>query len=301
MTIDELSAHLRSKIQGAHPGLLEDFSVSRYVDALAALPKVVPYDHVSADIYKLEKTLTERFGAPAAALYFQLALCELIQQNGPVVARGPLPESVKARFQVNFQRILSAIENETCPPEFYRHRDDKFLKDIGVASGRVIPAGAQKINTTRLPLRIVKGLELLKLGAFAAWHLGKLAPIFDMHTDSHDPDLLAEFSETGWRNFYITAAHVLEQRPDVIGMYGIGWFFDPAVAGVSPRLGYVRELTLESGARSYCVGPTEGARGSALATSPTRKKLYEEKKYLPQDYLVVWDRKSLIEWARRAR
>jgi hypothetical protein len=298
MTINELNAHLRAKLSALHPSVINEFPVETYLQAVSRYPAVAAYNHVSPEIYQLERALKERIGASGAALYFQLVLCELIQKNAPAMASGPLPESVKSRFLVNAQRITSAIELESHPAAFYRHGDDKFLKDIGVAALRVLPAGAQKINQTRLPLRIVKGLEQLKLGAFVALRLGKQGPIFDMHTDSHDPDLLAEFSEKGWRDFYKTVAQVLEQNPQVIGLFGIGWFFDPAVAVVSPRLSYARELALASGARSFCVGPTDGARESALATSPTRRKLYEEGKYLPQDHLVVWSRKSLIAWAK---
>jgi hypothetical protein len=300
MTINELNAHLRAKLKVLHPRIIDEFPVENYLGAVLKYPAVAAYNHVSPEIYQLERALNERIGVSGAALYFQLVLCELIQKNAPVMARGALPESVKSRFLVNVERITSDIEKETHPAVFYRHDDDKFLKDVGVAALRVLPAGAQKINQTRLPLRIAKGLEQLKLVAFAALYLGKQGPIFDMHTDSHDPDLLAAFSETGWRDFYKTVAQVLEQNPQVIGLFGIGWFFDPAVTEVSPRLAYLRDIALESGARSFCVGPTEGARESALATSATRRKLYDEGRYVPQDHLVVWSRKSLIAWSKCA-
>jgi len=30
------------------------------------------------------------------------------------------------------------------------------------------------------------------------------------------------------------------------------------------------------------------------------RKLAQEGRYVPKDYLVAWDRRSLIEWARQA-
>jgi hypothetical protein len=64
---------------------------------------------------------------------------------------------------------------------------------------------------------------------------------------------------------------------------------------------YLRDVVREGGGSIFRVGLSEGARTSALATSPTRRKLYEEQKYVPTDFMAVWDRSSLLRWASKSK
>ncbi len=59
----------------------------------------------------------------------------------------------------------------------------------------MIPAGAQKINKSRIPLKILYrqgATQFIKAILFIVFELKGVQPLFGMHTDSHDPDLMAE-------------------------------------------------------------------------------------------------------------
>ena len=80
-------------------------------------------------------------------------------------------------------------------------------------------------------------------------------------------------------------------------MFGAGWVFDPQLECISPRLMYLRNMPLHNGAKIYHVG--EDRTGNAIAKSKTRLNLYNEGKYVPQAYILIWPRKELIAWANQ--
>ncbi len=83
-------------------------------------------------------------------------------------------------------------------------------------------------------------------------------------------------------------------------MVGTSWFYDPALPAISPRLAYLQQRPLEAGA--FLVRHGRGAiyTERATLTSETRRKLYEEGKYLPVCFSLVWPRDALIAWAERS-
>jgi hypothetical protein len=162
-----------------------------------------------------------------------------------------------------------------------------------------LPLGAQKVNKNRLPLywlKEVSGSERIDFLGKYAFKLRGLSPFYDMHTDSQDKELLEEFNETGWRNFLLELAELMLLERDVLGAYGIGWFFDPKVWEVSPRLSYLGDIIKETNGHIYRAGENQSAVESALATSPTRRSLYEQKLYIPCNYIAIWDRTALLQW-----
>jgi hypothetical protein len=88
-------------------------------------------------------------------------------------------------------------------------------------------------------------------------------------------------------------------HPDVLGMFGASWFYHPVLDTISPRLSYLRDVPLKGGAHLFFVEEGGAARANSLATSPTRRKLYEEGKYFPTTYMMVWGREAQSNWARQ--
>ena len=76
------------------------------------------------------------------------------------------------------------------------------------------------------------------------------------------------------------------------GFCGASWFYDPQLENISPRLVYLAADPIAGGAERFHLG--EDHTGSALSKSNTRVKFYDQGKYLPQSYLLVWYRKSMI-------
>jgi hypothetical protein len=176
---------------------------------------------------------------------------------------------------------------------------DLYQKEIGLATLRLYAAGAQLIDVRcGIPRSLVyrdgllAGLDvlshLLKLGGFR--------PYFQIHTHTFNLD---QFNKQGWNDCYLCCAELYDLHPEVLGMFGSSWYYDPALEAVSPRLSYLRSVPMEGGARAYFMEKGRDAIDNALATSPTRRKLYGANKYHPSSYLLVWGKSRQIAWASR--
>lgn len=301
INLTEPMVELRAELNGINNSLLKTYPVESCAEHLEAYPQSGYYSYVGPKVLEFSNGILEKVGPFALATYQKLLLLELISRNRAKVEKSDLPIKIKQLYEQNFARILTDVVERRQSVDFYHYDNDKFKKDIGLCNLRIIPAGTQKINRCKLPVGVLKrngALQNIRFITYVVGILHGIGPVFDMHTDSHDPDLMANFSPEGWKQYYLNVADVMCIQTDIIGLFGIGWFFDPKLAQVSPRLAYLRELVCESGGRIFEVGPSAGARESALATSPSRNKLFEEGKYTPKDFLVVWDRKSLLGWAK---
>ena len=126
--------------------------------------------------------------------------------------------------------------------------------------------------------------------------LGGFKPYVQIHTHL---SYLDEFNEEGWNECYRCCADLCRVRPELLGMFGSSWFYDPVLADISPRLDYLREIPVKGGAELLFVEEGGGAVGNALSTSPSRRKLHEEGKYMPKSYMLAWGRKAQMAWAER--
>jgi hypothetical protein len=92
-------------------------------------------------------------------------------------------------------------------------------------------------------------------------------------------------------------------------MVGTSWFYDPQLAYVSPHLSYLRLRPMERGATIVRNGSSDYAISCATAKSrsgcedrvarlvaSTRRKLYEQGKYVPVAYSLLWPREALLGW-----
>lgn len=121
-------------------------------------------------------------------------------------------------------------------------------------------------------------------------------PWLEVHTESRHT---ADFTEDGWDQAWATAAAICAKRPELAGMIGSSWFYDPPLETISPRLAYLRLNPLKGGAFIIHQGPAEIHSERAGATSPTRRAMIESGEYLPRSWLVAWPRSTLIPWAEQ--
>jgi hypothetical protein len=210
---------------------------------------------------------------------------------------GALPPSVGDYYKTDLERIVADARAK--PDEYFRSSNDVFIKDLAIASQRMVPAGAQIAHLTGVPRRSLlqtRGFEWIKALLFFA-RLGGFSSFYEIHT--HTP-VLSEFNEAGWIRCYKRLAKLLVANLQVKGVMGAAWFFDPAIATVSPRLAYLRSIPVDNGALSMFVSAgDEKSISLATATSDTRRMLYAEGKYVPATYMLVWGREDLIRWASR--
>ena len=123
-------------------------------------------------------------------------------------------------------------------------------------------------------------------------------PWLEVHTESRQ---LADFNEAGWDRAWATAAAICKTRPELAGMIGSSWFYDPPLETISPRLTYLRLNPLKGGAFIIHQGPAPIHSERASASSPTRKALIESGEYTPSSWLVAWPRSTLIPWAEQRK
>ncbi len=121
-------------------------------------------------------------------------------------------------------------------------------------------------------------------------------PWLEVHTESRHTE---DFTEAGWDRAWATAAAICKTRPELAGMIGSSWFYDPPLETISPRLAYLRLNPLKGGAFIIHQGPAAIHSERCGATSPTRRAMIESGEYTPRSWLVAWPRATLIPWAEQ--
>lgn len=190
----------------------------------------------------------------------------------------------------SFNRIVDQVNTD---PSFAQLEKDAFLKDLWIARVVMIPAFAQ----VWWPHSGISGRDLLRAGAGAVAHCyarcGGRRPFFEGHT--HDPLARLKFwNADGWAEALRLIALALPAFPHHKGAFGTAWFYDPAIATVSPNLTFASDLQVTKGAYRFRVGSNAAALANATATSPTRRRMAADGTYVPTDYAVVWARRDLI-------
>lgn len=189
-----------------------------------------------------------------------------------------------------FHRILDQIEKD---PSFADLAKDSFLKDLWLVRVMMIPAFAQ----VWWPRSGISARDVVRAGPAAAAYVflrcGGRRPFLEGHT--HDPVARAYWNEPGWGEALRLAALALPALPQVRGVFGTAWFYDPAILAISPRISFAQDLQVGRGAFRLKVGSNEAAIANATATSAERRNRYRDGLYLPTDYSIIWSRRDLID------
>jgi hypothetical protein len=209
-----------------------------------------------------------------------------------------LPQEIESLYPHALGRCSGHIESGLDAAYASAH-DDAFVKDVRIALGFSVPAGAQDIDldsAIRIRSLLKHAAVVRDLSPFARlWRDALAARWYKIHTDSRD---LSEFNEAGWIRCYERMATLMIVDRESAGVSGTSWFFDPQLDEVSPRLTYLRRIPLDGGAVLIRNGPGAIHTERATATSESRRRLVSEGRYLPTCYTVLWPRAALLEWAR---
>ena len=100
---------------------------------------------------------------------------------------------------------------------------------------------------------------------------------------------------------YLCVASLLRMHPEVAGLTAYGWFYDPQLDEISPRLSYLRQRPLERGAIFLRGHTSDFDIKNATAKSQTRRRLYEAGEYKPVAHRILWLRRDILRWADRTR
>jgi hypothetical protein len=235
---------------------------------------------------------------PGAALVdvSRLLMTELALSLEQTLSRRKLVPELMALVPPAASRLLNHLRDST--DSSYRYPDDYFVKDLRFVAGMTVPGGAEVLDLRSKAGMRVSAQVLRRQPTLA--HLRALLtgsrsdPWFRIHTEKR---YLRHFHEAGWDAFYLRVAALLPAHPQVRGVVGTSWFFDPQLDVISPRLTYLRK-PLERGA--FLVPGRTGAFDIASATvnSEARRQLFEQGRYVPVPQTLVWPRNELLHWAR---
>ena len=176
---------------------------------------------------------------------------------------------------------------------------DFWAKDVRLSLVLSVPGARTQMIDLSSPLGPGQVLRHAREGwgwsvipAYAAAQAWK--PWLEAHTESRE---LSDFNEAGWDRAWATGAEILKRRPEMAGMLGSSWFYDPPLETISPRLAYLRLNPLRHGAFMVHQGPGDIHTQRAATSSPTRAALIEKGEYVARSWIVAWPRAALIKWA----
>ena len=275
-----------------------------YIYHLSRYPHIGSYKFVSKQIETLCRSIVVQFDENALALYHQLLIVCLMGQSINKLQNQNLSENIKSWYKLNFDLILEKIETGRIKLKSYLYPEDRLFKDLGICSLKLIPTGVRKVHLEKVPVKLFllkrRGRQFFHGLKIILFDLKGIGPLYHGHLDSHDPNSIARFNMEGWVEHFQMIAELLKANTAVKGVQGLACFYDPYLKNISPELSYLSEMITRNGGKLFYIGPSEQATKNAIKLSLKRKKHYQEGNYTPTNYLFVWSRKYILNWARNS-
>lgn len=263
-----------------------------YVEAQARWPHGTSYNRVPTAVAEIVDRVRSSTSERVLWEFHRTALVACSSAARPVLAADARSAFLLPFWDEAITEMVVGIEERDTKALDYS--SDAFTKDIALASGRVWHGGAQfiepRMGFSRRAL-LQGGMPTLANGLRSLLQLGGNYPLYEIHTAAQ---CLRYFSADGWTECYRRIGQALRSDPVAKGVFGTAWFFDPVLRDVSPNLAYLYQFPLAHGATFLRVANTESSNNSALMKSTTRRRLYEERKYSPQQYLMLWPRDAIM-------
>jgi hypothetical protein len=151
-------------------------------------------------------------------------------------------------------------------------------------------AGIPRSWLVKVPRRDLPGLLscILRLGGFR--------PLLHVHVGLR-PRNRSLVIEREVRRSYYRMVRSMELQPEIRGILGVAWFFDPNAVAENPHLAYLNAPFREGGGFITDIGPAPPDSGFTEHNA-RRGELYKSGQLLYQSGLAIWPRDKAIEWAR---
>lgn len=301
--IDTLMHRLDKELLHLDRSILHQYPIYKYIAAIYKQPSVGSYRYKLPEMAEINHAILYKYGVDVLCKYNAISMLVIMKLSIAKLPNLPFPEDIQQLCQRNYARILRNIEENRI--DYMQFGNDQFDKDLSASHLHLIPAGPAKVHLNRYPRKFLinRGLRQFIDGiTFAITELKGFSPLFEMHNDIYDPHAMGQFANR--REvipFYIRMAQLLVAFPEVKGVFGGSWLHDPALARISPKLYTIMRVPAINGGRIFYVGTSEQDIWNATLRSNERKTLYEQGRYMPTRYLLVWSRKSLISWSERAK
>lgn len=207
---------------------------------------------------------------------------------------GGLPsDRARSLYADEIQRVVTTLSAS----REYVFDDDVYRKDLCCFTGRMAFCGIYVVDLyAGWPRRYLVRPRLVDAPANLLFILkaGGFSRFAQLHL--HSP-AVEHFSKAARDHSFMLLSEYLRSQPDILGVMGSAWYYDPCISEVSPRLAYLRETPQNNGARVVCIGRSDSAEASALSKSATRRALHRNGKYAPMEFAMLWPRKSFLAWA----
>ncbi|QID18535.1 hypothetical protein G3580_13385 [Nitrogeniibacter mangrovi] len=205
-------------------------------------------------------------------------------------------------FKDVYEREFSRMKKNMNPGSGFSFSlgNDRFVKDLAIAGGRLIPIGPGLVEVGGFPRRLLWSGGIRQFFKFAKFYFLRARrnfPYLEIHTHLEN---VQEFNELGWKDAYYKVADILSMNSFLRGVFRGSWFVDPVISKICPHLSYIRDFPVSWGAESFYYS-TEGGSSDAISSSKTRRRLFEENKYEPKVYVLIWPRLSILRFAKKPR
>lgn len=224
-------------------------------------------------------------------------LAVLADLHEPDIARLPYPATVLDEVRREFVRIRRDLERR--PDDYYRIGNHALRCDYRILCFGRVPAGVEHFERGGIPRRLLYAAGVGQALRFLVCNLrtGGFAPFYNIHFRHgvRPAAFLLVYTEEAQRRLCLNIAGALEMNPQVRGLVATSWWYDPALATVSPHLVYLRANLESWGARAFLY---RHQVGHALANSPARRALHVAGRYRPAAWTMIWPRADLLAWAR---
>ncbi|MGF1769360.1 hypothetical protein L4D06_18505 [Enterovibrio makurazakiensis] len=264
------------------------------------------YSHFPDEMNRWLEQLSNTHSKDVEADIHQLALVALMQrslrsldssdQAGLASHDVTMPTMVIDSIKEWFEYLADDIATGSYEPDVH---SDLFRKDIAISALNMWPSRSICHYEPRpLPRRFLTANGIGQFVSAADMLLRKLnnrQNMYELHMEDRrtNPDFL----EPGWRAFYLEIAQRLESEPHVSGIFAQSWFWDPSVIQASSKMAYLRTLPESGGASFYLLESCDDA-GHVALQNKKRRRLFDEGKYTPKSYLMIWPRDDIVRWAK---
>ncbi|KQW78863.1 hypothetical protein [Brevundimonas sp. Root1279] len=263
-------------------------------EAAAAAAASAPHWDFDQPGHRAEEALAAAFGSALTDDHRRALVASWALELPARIVAADLPQASLELYPEWIGRLADFLSAAADP-----YDRDFWAKDVRIALALSVPGARTQMIDLSSPMGPGQVLRHAREGwgwsvipAYAAAQAWK--PWLEVHTESRE---LGDFNEAGWDRAWATAAEILKRRPDMAGMLGSSWFYDPPLEQISPRLAYLRVNPLKHGAFLVHQGPGEIHTERAATSSPTRKSLIEKGEYTARSWIVAWPRAALIRWA----
>lgn len=211
-----------------------------------------------------------------------------------------LPLSVTTAIIDNYKQSLSRIYQlwHTEAAAEQQVINDKFLKDIGLLTGALLPCAERVVEPfSAIQRSLLYGNGFTQAVAFIRALIAAQGnkPVCRLHIHLSE---INQLTAAGWRQTCQQLANLLLLNPKLKGVVGACWFYDPAITTVSPNLAFISDLLSEMQA-SWFFSHNEGDKSGAFSRSATRKQAYATGRYQPKNYVIFIPRNRLLAWYKR--